>query len=62
MAVMVQDEGVKILEYDVKEGASIEFRVGGTMKAFMQRVGPAPGGSMYLDATARQQAARGGRL
>ena len=44
MAVMVQDEGVKILEYDVKEGASIEFRVGGTMRAFMQRVGPAPNG------------------
>ena len=28
MAVQVQDEGVKILEYDVKEGQSIEFRVG----------------------------------
>ena len=52
MAVMVQDEGVKILEYDVKEGQSIEFRVGGTMKAFMQRVGPAPNGDMFIDATA----------
>ena len=52
MAVMVQDEGVKVLEYDVKEGNSIEFRVGGTMRAFMQRVGPAPDGSMFIDATA----------
>ena len=28
MAVMVLDEGVKILEYDVKEGQSIEFSRG----------------------------------
>ena len=52
MAVMVRDDGINIFEYDVKEGQSIEFRVGGTMKAFMQRVGPAPNGDMYIDATA----------
>ena len=34
MAVMVQDDGVSLLEYEVKEGQSIEFRVGGTIKAF----------------------------
>ena len=44
MAVMVQDEGAPILEYEVKEGQSIQFRVGGTVKAFMERTGPAPDG------------------
>ena len=50
MAVMVQDEGSSILEYDIKEGQSIQFRVGGTVEAFMERVGPAPDGEMFLDA------------
>ena len=50
MAVMVQDEGASILEYEVKEGESIQFRVGGTVKAFMERVGPAPDSEMFLDA------------
>ena len=52
MAVLVQDEGVQILEYEIKEGQSINFRVGGTIEAFMQRVGPAPDGDMFLDANA----------
>ena len=50
MAVLVQDEGVMILEYDVKEGASIQVRVGGTIKAYMERVGDAPDGDVFLDA------------
>ena len=50
MAVLVQDEGVRILEYEIKEGNSIQFRVGGTVEAFMERVGPAPDGDMFLDA------------
>ena len=50
MAVMVQDEGASILEYEIKEGQSIQFRVGGTVKAYMERVGDAPDGDMFLDA------------
>ena len=50
MAVMVQDDGTSILEYEIKEGQSIQFRVGGTVKAFMERVGPAPDGDMFMDA------------
>ena len=50
MAVMVQDDGVSLLEYEVKEGQSIQVRVGGTVKAFMERVGDAPDGDMFLDA------------
>ena len=50
MAVLVQDEGVKIMEYDIKEGNSISFRVGGTVEAFMERIGPAPDGDMFMDA------------
>ena len=50
MAVMVQDEGASILEYEVKEGQSIQFRVGGSVKAFMERVGDAPDSEMFLDA------------
>ena len=50
MAVMVQDEGTPILEYEIKEGQSIQFRVGGTVKAFMERVGDAPDGDMFMDA------------
>ena len=52
MAVLVQDEGVTIMEYEVKEGNSIQFRVGGTVAAFMERVGPAPDGDMFMDAAA----------
>ena len=50
MAVLVQDEGVTIMEYEIKEGNSIQFRVGGTVAAFMERVGPAPDGDMFMDA------------
>ena len=50
MAVLVQDEGHVILEYEIKEGNSIQFRVGGTVEAFMERVGPAPDGDMFMDA------------
>ena len=50
MAVMVQDDGVSILEYELKVGNSIQFRVGGKTKAFMERIGPAPEGDMFLDA------------
>ena len=35
MAVIVQDEGAVIMEYDIKLGNSISFRVGGTVEAFM---------------------------
>ena len=52
MAILVKDGEIHIQEYEVKEGQSISFRVGGTVRAFMQRVGPAPGGDMYLDADA----------
>ena len=52
MAVLVQDEGVTIMEYEIKEGNSINFRVGGTVQAFMERVGPAPDGDMFMDANA----------
>ena len=50
MAVQVQDDGTPILEYEIKEGQSIQFRVGGTVKAFMERVGDAPDGDMFMDA------------
>ena len=50
MAIMVQDDGASILEYEVKEGQSIQVRVGGTVKAFVERVGDAPDGDMFLDA------------
>ena len=50
MAVMVQDEGSSLLEYDIKEGQSIQVRVGGTVKAYMERVGDAPDGDMFMDA------------
>ena len=41
---------MSILEYEVKEGQSIQVRVGGTVQAYMERVGPAPDGDMFLDA------------
>ena len=49
MSVMVQDDGIPILEYELKEGQSIQFRVGGDVKAFMERIGPAPDTEMFLD-------------
>ena len=49
MAVLVQDDGVTLLEYELKVGNSIQFRVGGKTKAFMERVGPAPDGDLFLD-------------
>ena len=48
MAVLVLDEGVRILEYEIKLGSSIQFRVGGTIKAFMERVGPAPDSDVWI--------------
>ena len=50
MAVLVQDDGVRILDYEIKPGNSIQFRVGGKTKAFMERIGPAPNGDLFLDA------------
>ena len=52
MAVMVQDDGVSILEYELTLGASIAFRVGGKVKAFMERVGPAPDSDIHMMAGA----------
>ena len=52
MAVLVMDGGSTILEYDVKLGNSISFRVGGSIEAFMERVGPAPDSAMFMDAAA----------
>ena len=49
MAVLVQDDGGPLLEYEIKVGQSISFRVGGEVKAFMERTGPAPDSEMYLD-------------
>ena len=48
MAVMVADDGVPILEYELPLGQSITFRVGGTIRAFMERVGPAPDSAVWL--------------
>ena len=42
MAVLVLDEGVQILQYELPLGQSIIFRVGGNVEAFMERVGDAP--------------------
>ena len=50
MAVLVQDEGTNIHEYAIKVGNSISFRVGGTVGAFMERVGDAPDSDMFMDA------------
>ena len=48
MAVMVQDEGVQILQYEIPLGQSIMFRVGGTIRAYMERVGDAPDTPVWL--------------
>ena len=53
MAVLVKDGEIHIQEYEIKEGQSISFRVGGTVQSFMERVGPAPDGDMFMDADAR---------
>ena len=50
MAVMVQDDGALVMEYEIKLGNSISFRVGGTVEAFMQRVGNAPDSDMFMTA------------
>ena len=50
MAVLVQDTGKTVLEYDIKLGGSITFRVGGSTQAFMQRVGDAPDSDMSMNA------------
>ena len=55
MAVMVQDEGVQILQYEIPLGQSITFRVGGSIKAYMERVGPAPDSDMFIDADAHNR-------
>ena len=34
----------------MKVGNSIQFRVGGKTKAFMERIGDAPDGDLFLDA------------
>ena len=52
MAVMVQDDGVQILDYELTLGASIAFRVGGKVQAFMERVGPAPDSDIHMMAGA----------
>ena len=51
MAVMVQEAGAQVLEFEVKVGQSISrFRVGGKTEAFMERVGPAPDSDLFMDA------------
>ena len=62
MAVMVSDDGVPILEYELKLGNAIEFRVGGATKAFMERVGPAPDSEIYIDTLGRERRARDSRI
>ena len=56
MGVLVQDEedgkNVKILEYNIPLGQSITFRCGGTIKAYMQRIGDAPDTPVWMDADA----------
>ena len=52
MAVMVQAEGKQVLEYEIKLGGNIEFRVGGDTEAFIERVGPAPESDIFIDASA----------
>ena len=54
MAVMVADDGVPILEYELPLGQSITFRVGGTIRAFMERVGPAPDSAVWLTCQRQQ--------
>ena len=53
MSVLVQDDGEFVLEYGVKLGNSIEFRVGGTVVAFMERAdAPVPDSDMFVSANA----------
>ena len=52
MAVMVQDDGALVMEYELTLGSSIAFRVGGSFKAFMERVGPAPDSDITMMASA----------
>ena len=52
MAVVVMNEGTMILEYEINLGQSIAFRVGGTFKAHMERIGDAPDTDVFMDASA----------
>ncbi|MDE0332307.1 MAG: hypothetical protein OXL41_10610 [Nitrospinae bacterium] len=38
VAVLVMDGDVHILEHELSEGAAITFRVGGTFRAYMERI------------------------
>ena len=51
-----QENGVQIhiQEYEIKEGQSIQvFALAVRLQSFMERVGPAPDGDMFMDADAR---------
>ena len=52
--VLVQDEGDNLFDYDCKLGSAIQFRVGGTVKAYMERNEkvPVPDSSIYIDTEA----------
>ena len=62
MAVLVQDDGVQILQYEIPEGQSITFRVGGSIKAYMERVGPAPDGEVWAITDGGESRARHGEV
>ena len=51
MAVRVMENGAVILDYEVKLGGNIEFRVGGETVAYVERVGPAPDSDIFMDAS-----------
>ena len=54
MAVIVMESGAQILEYEIKLGGNMEFRVGGPTEAYVERVGPAPDSAteVVMDASA----------
>ena len=62
MSVMVAEDGESILDYDLTLGSSIAFRVGGGVKAYMERVGPAPDSDIRISAVERQCRARHRRI
>ena len=50
MAVLVMDEGVRIMEYEIKEGNSISFRVGGKVpRRSCNGLGQHPTADMFMD-------------
>ena len=56
MALLVKDGGSIIFEYEIPLGQSISARrVGGTVKAFMERVGDAPDSEVWLIAASDNQ-------